>query len=125
MRYFLNVSRTGFVYIGLRFYTAWVESSRSDWPRGAGSCVKLYYCGLRTWRASMTVCVKHNSHTSALESARLIGGLVSNFIVRPQVKAVIGIMALLAAVADCISSSRMVGLYFVAGDVAGYFLTTL
>jgi hypothetical protein len=32
----------------------------------------------------MSVCVKLCSHTSSLESAMLIGGLVSNFIVRPQ-----------------------------------------
>jgi len=29
MRYFLNVYWTGFVYIGLRFYTGWTETSRS------------------------------------------------------------------------------------------------
>jgi len=29
MRYFLNVYRIGFVYIGLRFYTAWAESRHS------------------------------------------------------------------------------------------------
>ena len=28
MRYFLNVYLTGFVYIGIRFYTAWVGSGR-------------------------------------------------------------------------------------------------
>jgi hypothetical protein len=28
MRYFLNVYRTGFVYIGSRFYTAWTQSAR-------------------------------------------------------------------------------------------------
>jgi len=28
MRYFFNVYLTGFVYIRLRFYTAWVESGR-------------------------------------------------------------------------------------------------
>jgi len=30
MRYFLNVYRIGFVYIGLRFYTAWTRSSHSS-----------------------------------------------------------------------------------------------
>ena len=30
MRYFLNVYRTGFVYIGLRFYTGWVVSGRRN-----------------------------------------------------------------------------------------------
>ena len=29
MRYFFNVYRTVFVYIGLRFYTAWAKSRRS------------------------------------------------------------------------------------------------
>lgn len=32
MRYFLNVYLTGFVYIGLRFYTAWAESGLKQLP---------------------------------------------------------------------------------------------
>jgi hypothetical protein len=43
----------------------------------------------------------------------------------PKVKATIGILALLAAVADWISSGSMTSLYFVAGGGAGYFLATL
>jgi hypothetical protein len=33
MRYLLNVYRTGFVYIGLRFYTAWTHTGRAYWLR--------------------------------------------------------------------------------------------
>jgi hypothetical protein len=29
MRYWLNVYPTGFVYMALRFYTAWVDSGRT------------------------------------------------------------------------------------------------
>ena len=71
MRYFLNVYRTGFVYIGLRFYTGWAKSGPTH--DTAGETYREMGCYKRS-KVVGAKCLGHAIGPSANTAVILVSG---------------------------------------------------